>query len=208
MIPANKLASLGVDNLELIEDAAHHEAGHIVVATALGLRLQGYGMHIDKVGTGRSFYQFCNPKIQLSSSHIPDYVLRKGESSIKSFFAGPIAQKEFCRREKNTSCSNVSAADDHDLIQELVRNLYCNQPPEWRDAKSNELEGLAGDLVDKHWEAIKAVANALLATDWVTPTSTPAGPGWSPAEEKRLSDTQITSILRPLGICAGPEFDD
>jgi hypothetical protein len=208
MIPANKLAPLGTDNLELIENAAYHEAGHIVIATALRLALQGYGIHIDKAGTGRSFYQFCNPEIQVGSSHIPRGLLRKGESSIKSFFAGLIAQKEFCRREKNSSCSDASAADDEDLVRMLVGNLFCRETLEWREAKSKELEGLATDLVGKHWEAIKAVAKALLATHWVPPMPTQAGSRWLPTEEKRLTGTQITDILRPFGICPGPEFED
>lgn len=89
-----------------------------------------------------------------------------------------------------------------------MRNLYCSQTPQWREEKSNQLEGLAEDLVGKHWEAIKAVAKALLATDWLTQNQTSGGAQWSPAEEKRLTDAQIRNVLQPFGICALPQFAD
>jgi hypothetical protein len=85
MTPTNEAAPVVEHNLELVENAAYHEAGHIVVAVVLGLRLQGYGIHIDKAGKGVSFYEFCDPQIDVCGSLKSDYVLSKGEHSINHF---------------------------------------------------------------------------------------------------------------------------
>jgi hypothetical protein len=41
---------------QYVDSCAYHEAGHTVVAVALGMPLRDRGVHIDTMGNGISYY--------------------------------------------------------------------------------------------------------------------------------------------------------
>ncbi len=182
------------------ECSAYHEAGHTVVAATLGMSLSIYGVHVDGAGRGISYYDFRTPDADHCGFD------KKGEHTITSLFAGLIAQQKF-----RADCPTTAASKDNDWIDSLLPQMYLGgtSAAEMRtsEIKLNEarqrLQEEARQLVDKHWNAIDALAKAL----WAKPF-TPRLPGepeirWSSQSEERTIDgAGIVAILKPFGICA------
>jgi hypothetical protein len=88
----------------------------------------------------------------------------------------------------------------------LLDNLYSGETPEVRKAKADELKNNARNLVELHWEGIKALAQALMNE----PTSKRMRErepdcSWSRSsaeEEKRIDGNRIRDILVPHDIDA------
>jgi hypothetical protein len=70
-----------------LKETAYHEAGHIVIAAATGLRLRSEGLMIDAVGEGLGCY--CKDPGESDVSR---------ERIIISAFAGCFAQNRFCEK--------------------------------------------------------------------------------------------------------------
>ena len=95
------------------ESCAYHEAGHAVVAAALGLRLRSRGIHLAPHGNGITYYEFRNPRrFSNAGSHI------SREDTIIATLAGVIAQKTFHAR-----CSTAGANDDRNIVDLLVQEV-------------------------------------------------------------------------------------
>ena len=88
--------------------AAHHEAGHIVVAAQQGLHLRSDGIGVDPVGEGLACY-WKEPEDN-DSSRI---------SVIVSTFAGFNAEKEFCQL--------------HSLP--ILEDMWLILSPDWNEAR-------------------------------------------------------------------------
>jgi len=175
------------------ESAACHEAGHVVVAAAQGLRLSRHGIHLDADGRGISYYQYRKPK---RFSAQPSEISR--EHTIIATLAGLIAQQKFY-----PDCSVCGASDDQSFIDMLTKEIEEEDDFIGTAVLRAQLDlpREATRLVELHWLAIDAVARAL----WDSPI-TPRNfhepePQWSESKmEKWLPGARIVEILRRFGI--------
>lgn len=169
------------------ESAAYHEAGHIVIAAAQGIRLSRYGVHVDRDGRGVAFYEIRRP---LKNSDAPCPTTR--EQTIIAAYAGLIAQCEF-----HPTCSRRGANDDQVGIDELLDEIGTDGlcPPLTRGTAEIELHAEAVLLVRKHWEALRTVARELWKQPY-TPRRFEPFRGWSDQpREKKLTGARVVEIL-------------
>src|ERR1700704_1087485 len=177
------------------ESVAYHEAGHIVVAAAQGLRLSRRGIHLDSDGRGMAYYKYRKTK-----RFGPPEINR--ESTIVATYAGLIAQKEF-----HPDCSIKGADTDGDSIGELLREMDAEDDSPFlhlaSDAAKVELEKESERLLKIHWAAIVAVATALLGEPDTIRYSDEPEPYWSLLQyEKMLNGERIIEILKNFDIYA------
>jgi hypothetical protein len=94
------------------------------------------------------------------------------------------------------------ASDDRREEVALLNEMYPPGGQEWISADTRLKED-AQSLVDKHWEAIRALALAVLAKP-VVPRSQESFQRWSSPypNEKCIDGHEIAAILRPVGLNA------
>jgi hypothetical protein len=176
------------------KSGAYHEAGHIVTAAVQGLRLSRHGIHVDSDGRGISYYEYRKPK---QFSNHPSQVSR--EHTIIAIHAGLLAQQKFHPR-----CSVCGASDDQNLVDMLIKELDDEDPiiglASFR--AQVELPNEAHRLVELHWPAIEAVAEALWGNPEIERTVEPETTWSNLPVEKRLNGSRIVEILEPFDIHA------
>jgi hypothetical protein len=171
--------------------AAHHEAAHAVVAVALGLPLQDTGLHIDTVDGGITFDLHRTPG---DPGQTPEDI-EEGERSIVMIKAG------YCANVKLfPGCPVAVAADDRQKEMKLLNEMYPQGGQAWIDA-DNRLGVESRRLVDLHWDAVQALAQAVLAKP-VTPRPPESFRKWvSPYPDERWIDgDEIGSLLKRFGL--------
>lgn len=175
--------------------AAHHEAGHIVVAASLGLKLRPEGISVDPQGEGLACY--CKH---------PDGSDTSRERIILSAFAGCFAQDRFCEQESYARLEYLTIIWSGDWRE--ARQILSTVSDEYLgsrqiDAVQKTLEGRSQELVAENWATIAAVANALLAKDWEPLKPLTSGSRWSAATTaKYLTGDEVIAMLRGFGINA------
>jgi hypothetical protein len=173
--------------------AAHHESAHAVVSVALGLPLQNTGIHIDTIGGGIAFNLHRKPGDRNNTA--ADFTER--ERSITAIKAGYIANLKL-----DHGCPPTIAADDRQEEIALLNEMYSRDEKAWSDA-DGRLSSESKKLVYQHWNAIEAVARALLAkpvtlrppesfTKWRSPDS----------HERWISGHDIDIILQKFQLNA------
>ncbi len=176
--------------------AAHHEAGHIVIAAAQELRLRPEGVTVDPRGEGLAC--FCKQ---------PDGSDLSRERISIATFAGFYAERRF--RE---ACSypapdpvdwflnSLDGSEARKLISEIsVENLSNRSVP----ATQGKLQLRSEQLVEQHWLAIKALATALLAKEWEPLKPLKSGATWSlETTAKYVAGEEVVTILGRYGIAA------
>ena len=183
------------------ESVAYHEAGHTVVAAALGLGLNRYGIKVDDVGNGISYYEKRKPESLRG-------VDTRGEHTVISIFAGLIAQRKF-----HAGCSDKYASRDREHIDKLLSDMYIPksfQGPEAFDSSCELLESAKVKLrtepkrlVDEHWMAIRDLANALWGRSPTPRESDEPDKCWSQSlVERTIDGAGIVAILQTHGISA------
>src|SRR5882762_11573916 len=175
------------------ESAAYHEAGHVVVAAAQGMRLSRHGVHLDSEGRGISYYEYRKPKRWAEGASEV-----KREHTIISTLAGLIAQQKFY-----AECSILGASEDNNLVDELLKEISEDDDfIGYASLKAQlELRRESEKLVDEFWPAIEAVARALWGTPETPRDFNEPEPGWSQLRvEKRLNGARLVEILKPFGI--------
>jgi len=173
--------------------AAHHEAAHAVVGVSLGLPLLDEGLHLDTVDGGITFNLHRKPG---DPSNTPaDAEERK--RSIVMIKAGYRANLKLFPGTPATV-----ASDDRREEVALLNEMYPPGGQEWVSADTRQKED-AQSLVDKHWEAIRALAQAVLAKP-VVPRSQQSFQRWSSPypNEKCINSHEIAAILRQFGLNA------
>lgn len=165
---------------KLIERAAYHEAGHVVVAATKGIAIDRWGMCVDDREKGRSKMRLRRPEFQGVS-----LVSRK--DSIIVLAAGFIAENRYDLEatERSASC---------DL--EWIRKLEAEEP----SIDSAELRRASVDMVTANWCVIEALASALLSQEFrVSPDREMRS--WSDSNVAAcLCGDQIASILAAFDI--------
>jgi hypothetical protein len=173
--------------------AAHHEAAHAVAAVRFGLPLQDTGLHLDTVDGGITFNLHRKPG---DPNNTPADVEER-ERSIVMIKAGYIANLKLF---PNTPAA--VASDDRKEEIALLNEMYAPSGQQWMNADSR-LTGEAQSLVDKHWDAIRALAQAVVAKP-VAPRSRESFQKWSSPypNEKYIDGYEIASILKDFGLNA------
>lgn len=175
-----------------IESVAYHEAGHVVVAAVLGLRLGRHGIRLDREGRGMSYYEFRSPRSWADA--VPKIDIK---ATIVATLAGLIAQMKFY-----PECSTHGATDDETIVDLLLKEQHPNDIIGVETLARMRLQKESVELVDEHWSAIEAIAKALWAKQF-TPRQIEPEPMWShSADEKVLDGLEIVSILADFHISA------
>jgi hypothetical protein len=173
--------------------AAHHEAGHIVIAAAQELRLRPEGLMVDLFGDGLACY--CKQ---------PDESDVSRERVIVATWAGFRAEKRFREERSYPARSELDVIGSPDrcealkLLKELPGDYFTNE---------RKLDSRLEYLIERHWLPITALATALLAKDPEPLKPLKSGATWS--QETSTGTTaryvvgeEVVSILRRYGIAA------
>jgi hypothetical protein len=172
--------------------AAHHESSHAVACVVLGLPLQDTGIRIDTLGGGITFNLHREPG-SLSNT-IADITER--ERSIVMIKAGFMANL----RVFPGSPAEL-AADDRDEEIRLLNEMHPQDGQAWAEA-DKRLSEESRTLVDQHWNAIQALAGALLARP-VTPRAPESLKKWSrDSQEQWMDGNEVAAILRNFQLSA------
>lgn len=172
-----------------LECAAHHEAGHIVIAAAQELRLRPEGLMVDLCGDGLACY--CNQ---------PDESDVSRERVIVATWAGFRAEKRI-REERSYPARDelevIGSPDRREavkLLKELPGDYLTNE---------RKLDNRLEYLIERHWLPITALATALLAKDPEPLKPLKSGVPWSHENTARyLVGEEAVSILGRYGIPA------
>jgi hypothetical protein len=166
------------------ERAAYHEAGHIIIAAVLGLKLKPGGIVItDDLGKGAAFYETRWPETKYGDN--PEFHERFAKkidrkNSILAAFAGQIAQEKF-----DLNSPAYDADDLEKIIEPLLQEEREEQPVSHDICE--ELRAESDRLVIKHWKVIAEIAKKVLAKK-------------EDNFESRLSRDEIVPILKKYGI--------
>ena len=133
--------------------AAHHEAGHAVIAYMLGCRVARVSVNED---SGATLVRWSGRGEQ------------RIERQILTTLAGPYSQRRFAPRShwRSRSRTGFSSGYDFDNVTGLIFGLH-------RKGKVAEkywayMEARAEELVDQHWPCIESVAKVLLKHGVIT----------------------------------------
>jgi hypothetical protein len=171
--------------------AAHHEAAHAVVAVSLCLPLRDLGIRIDTVDGGitLTFHRVPGDR----NNTLRD--IRQREKSILMIKAGYQAVLKLF-----PGAPAAIAADDREEEVALLDEMYIHLGPDWKQADAR-LSAEASNLVDKNWDAIRALAKALISKS-ALPRSAESRRIWpSPYPfEKAVDGQEIALILKSHGL--------
>jgi sugar (pentulose or hexulose) kinase len=128
--------------------AAHHEAGHAVVAHMLGCHVKR--VSIDEGGGGATLIRWGR------GGH-------RTERQILSNLAGPFSQRRFAPHSRWRSRNHAGFAAawrDFDNVATLIYDLHGKGRV--AEKYRSYMEARAESLVDEHWLRIESVARALM----------------------------------------------
>jgi hypothetical protein len=178
---------------------AHHEAGHMAIAAANGLRLRSDGFCIDPLGDDGLACYFTQP----------DGSALCRERIIVSTFAGFYAEK--CFREESAYHTDEHAPDfyfafsiDGNDARKLFAEMQLESLSQTRESATwADLQRQSEQLVRQYWLAIKALATALLAKDWEPLKPLKSGDSWSnETTAKYVTGEEAVEILSQCEITA------
>jgi hypothetical protein len=173
--------------------AAHHEAGHLVVAAVMDLALRPEGLMIDPVAEGLACY--CKKPEDVDSAR---------ERVLTATFAGWYAQKRFCEESSITFAQDLSMTCDWWEAHRILCDMSKAYSAEQNYATAHErLERRAETIVGERWTAVQALASALLAKEWASIKALESGGKWSEqATAKYVLGDDVVNILAGYGIPA------
>jgi len=171
--------------------AAHHEAAHAVVGVCLGLPLLEEGLHLDTVDGGITFNLHRKPG---DPNNTPADIEER-KRSIVMIKAGYRANLKLF-----SGTPAMVASDDRTEEVALFNEMYTPGGLEWVGVDT-KLTYDAQSLVDKHWEAIRTLAQAILSKP-VAPRSQESFQKWSSPypTEKCIDGREIAAILKRFGL--------
>jgi len=180
---------------EKLERAAHHEAGHIVIAAVEELRLRPEGLAVDTRGGGMACYGKRPDGSDLSLRRI-----------IVATYAGVYAEKRLCdeRSYRPPDADRLWQFGDwdeaHKRLCEISAESLSNGTA---DATKAELQSRSEQLVEQNWLTVKALAANLLAKDLEPLKLLKSGDKWSDETTARyLAGHEVVGMLDRYGIAA------
>ena len=161
-----------------LEETAYHEAGHIVVAVALGLDLRPKGITI---------WQVTNNVMDGLAGYWDDDT--GWEKNLQAVRAGQIAQwRKFPRSD------TTGSKPDNDYFFKIVKEHFAGYIAGniWESVGNR-----ANALLEAHWGAAAEIAETLIAAEWmpVDGTEHPLA-----KRKKRLGGEALLTILSSHGI--------
>jgi hypothetical protein len=170
-----------------LEETAYHEAGHIVIASAVGLDLRPRGIYIWEEPSGITEGIACY------------WEDAETEQVLIALRAGQMAQhRQFPESEMRGSLPDIKAFDEAVKIvfgQNRLGEMY------------ETINAHVGKLLTAHWHAIVAVALAVVGSAWIPVTPD----DWMPMaphersifkRRKHLDGEEIVGILKKHGLSA------
>ena len=162
-----------------LEETAYHEAGHVVIAGAVGLDLKPLGIVI---------WEAAEDVTDGIASYWEDTA--EWEKVLLALCAGEMAQL------KQFPCSStLGSQPDGQKFSEIVNNhLGQDRFREMHDTNSQ-----VASLLEIHWSAVTSIALALMEGPWiiVEPTEHPKA-----NRKKHLDGSTLVPILQRHGITA------
>jgi hypothetical protein len=178
---------------EYVNSAAHHEAGHTVIAAVQGLWLRARGIHVDSEGSGISYYGHRMPGDLSVSAKDQD----ERERTILALHAGRIAQVRFF-----PECPDENWAADADVLGALLEEMF-RADLKARFAAAERLRHQCQELVDRHWAPIHSLATELISKPWTEQPPIEINENWSRGktrQERWLPGSEIIRTLSSFGI--------
>ncbi len=181
--------------------AAHHEAGHLAIAAANGLRLRADALALDRRSNGIAFYF----KDADGKEPYPERVCL-------ALYAGYFAERRFrdahgypyLSANDFFLCSTDGCELDPLLLGIPVHRLTTGGAT----ATGMRLRGESELLVEKHWPAIEDLAAALLTKTWEPLKPLKSGKTWSgEVAALYLPGSEALEILARHGIAAPWDAD-
>lgn len=184
------------ESLEIqITTAAYHEAGHIVVAAALGLCLRPEGIMVGQDGKGFGCYW-----------KEPDGTDASVEANVLASFAGFYAEKRLrsMRGFRPRDYFGVIWSTDWKEARALEGKFSFGYLGDRNiQAVHDELEAKAEEIIAQYWPAIEALAQTLLGRDWEPKKPFESGTQWSESERaKYVTGEEVVDVLAGLDIMA------
>jgi hypothetical protein len=178
-----------------IAAAAHHEAGHAVIAASIGIRLRKEGIMVGRDGKGLSCYCYQPSKGDGSI-----------EASVITSYSGFIAENHFRRLAGLPERLPQVLEDSEDWG--YARRFASNFADVYLAGRSlgrvqSDLKEQAILFVAANWPAIESLAQELLSRQWERKKALNSGGKWSDAEmAKYVLGDEIVTLLIPFGINA------
>jgi len=163
-----------------LDETAYHEAGHIVVATALELDLRPKGITIWEAA----------PNVMDGLAGYWDHETDWGKN-LQAVRAGQIAQWR-----KFPDTDTTGAKPDNDYFFKVAREHFPGTVASnlWESTSKK-----ADALLQLHWAAVIDIAESLIAAEWL---SAPENEHPLAKRKKRLDGNQLIDILVKRGISA------
>ncbi len=178
-----------------IRIAVYHEAGHAVVAAALGIGLRAEGIMVG--ADARGLACICKE---------PDGTDASRERIILAMYSGAFAQKAFCQKHGYSFPEELGVILGGDATE--ARGIETKFSWEYLGARSIPqvdaiLQQESNQLVAAHWPAIEAVAEMLATRQWESLKPLKSGGEWSKASlAKYVSGEELVQILKRFNIDA------
>lgn len=175
--------------------AAHHEAGHIVLAAVMGLPVRPEGIMVDTEGEGLACY--CKEPEESDDSRA---------RVILSTFAGCFAQDRFCRDHGYPELEYLARIWSLDWKES--RGISGKLSDAYLAGRSilatqEALEKRSEGLVTERWHVIEAVASTLLAKGLEPVKPLMSGSIWAKGTAARyLVGDEVIEIVARFGIAA------
>lgn len=175
--------------------AAHHEAGHIVIAAALGLPLRSEGIMVDTDAEGLACY--CKEPEESDYSR---------ERVMLATFAGCYAQNTFCGANGYPALEDsarIGSGDWYEARRIFIKLSDLYLADQGIKAAQESIERQSETLVAERWLIIETVAEALLAKNWEPVKPLKSGGRWASGElAKYLIGDEVVNIVARFGITA------
>ena len=162
-----------------LEETAYHEAGHIVVACALGLPLRPSGITVYEVGNGVGDGYACYAENERPPQAVLMAVLAGGRAQLMKFPGSWLG----------------GSGPDESKLRELTKVHFEDR---WRQI-IEEMVAQVDRLLEEHWSAVTAIAESLLDSVWIP---VEAGEHSQANRKKQARRDSLVSILERHGIPA------
>src|SRR5580658_3836056 len=158
---------------------AHHEAGHLVAAAVQGLKLRPEGLAVDARGEGLGCY--CKH---------PGDSDEQRERVIVATFSGYNGESKSCSDRgfpQHDSMLQIFSCDGREA-RTIISQLSYLSVARTAFAIEEELQARSRMLVTQEWQAIRAIADALLEREWELVRPLPSEGVWSQEQLAKYLD--------------------
>jgi hypothetical protein len=173
---------------------AHHEAGHLVAAAVQGLQLRPDGLAVDTRGEGLGCY--CKQ---------PGDSDERRERVIVATFSGYNSESKLCLDRGFPKPDGMLQIFSYDALEArpIISQLSYLSVERTAFAIEEELQTRSRNLVNQQWQAICAIADALLVKEWEPVRPLPSRGVWSHEQLARyLHGNEVVGFLAQFGIGA------